>query len=319
VATQKHKVVVGTRSFGSTSQKPWDVLREGNCQVQEIDIITISDEDLMQALSDAAGFIVGSRPITGRILQAAPDLKIISMHGVGVDHIDLKAAAGLGVMVANCPGANADSVADLTLGLMLTLARRLHLAATAVRSGDWGRFPGVQICDKTLGLLGFGAIGKEVARRGLGFRMRVLVHDPYLDPTDPALQDIELVELDELFKRADFLSLHAPSTPDTQHIINSKTLALMKPDAYLLNMARGELVDEAALLAALTSGIIAGAGLDVFAQEPPNGNPLLELENVVATPHMGAHSKEATTNTSTLAAANVVQTLTKGEPLHRVA
>lgn len=315
---KKHRVIIGTRSFGSTSRRPWEILEQGGCEVESVDIVTISDAELIQSLSDADGFIVGARRITDEILAGAPRLKIISMHGVGIDHFDLDAARRRGVMIANCPGANADSVADLTIGLMLTLARRIHLASALVRRGDWGRFPGVQICDKTLGLLGFGAIGREVARRAAGFRIRILVHDPYLEPETAASAGCEPVDLETLFTESDFLSLHAPATPETIDIINRRTLEKMKPSAFLLNMARGELVNEAELAGALAEGLIAGAGLDVFSAEPPTGNPLVEMENVVATPHIGAHSREATTNASSTAAANVVRALNQGEPLHRV-
>ena len=313
----KYKVVIATRSFGSSSQKPWNILREGQCDVVHEDIASISDEELISILSQADGFIVGARKITAGMM-ADSRLKVISMHGVGTDHIDLEAAKKHNVIIANCPGANANSVADLTVGLMLALARNIPQASQAVKNGEWGRYAGVEIWSKTLSLFGFGAIGRAVARRAAGFSMSILVYDPFVSQADVEKSGGRICTLDHLFREADFLSLHAPLTSETKYIINHQALIQMKPSAFLLNMARGGLVDESALYEALKQNVIAGAALDAFAREPPIANPLLNLSNVVATPHMGAHSREATTNASIMAARNVVQALQTGEPEHRV-
>lgn len=313
-----YKVVVATRSFGSTSQRPWEVLSDGSCEAVRVDISKTSDRELADVLSDADGFIVGGRPVTADILAGASRLKIISMHGVGVDHIDLAAAKRQGVIVANCPGANFNSVADLTLGLMLAVARQIPRANQAVHRGEWGRSAGVEIWQKTLGLVGLGAIGRGVARRAAGFEMSVLAYDPYLSAAGVESLGAKAVPLNRLLAEADFVSLHAPLTGKTRNLIDMAALRRMKATAYLINTARGELVDEEALYEGLAQNLIAGAALDVFAKEPPIGNPLLELPNVVATPHMGAHSLEAITNVSILAARNIVQAFQTGEPLHRV-
>ncbi|HAL61520.1 MAG TPA: hydroxyacid dehydrogenase [Chloroflexi bacterium] len=313
-----YKVVVATRSFGTTSQEPWDVLAEGGCVPVAVDILQLTDEEFAEVLRDADGLIVGRRPVTADIIANASRLKVISMHGVGVDHIDLEAAKAQGVAVANCPDANFNSVADLTLGLMVAVARQIPQVSQAVQGGEWGRFSGVEVWEKTLGLVGLGRVGRGVARRATGFQMSVLVYDPYLTVAEVEDAGGRMVALDELLAEADFVSLHAPLTEETQHMINREALRRMKPTAYLVNTARGELVDEEALYEALTQGMIAGAALDVFTKEPPGDSPVLGLPNVVVTPHIGAHTREATTNASIMAARNVVQALQTGEPVHRV-
>jgi len=314
-----YKVVIATRSFGSTSDRPWEILAEAGCGPVKVDINKAADEELTAALRDADAAIVGSRPITAEMINATRQLKVICMHGVGVDHINCEAARAKGVIVANCPGANSDSVADLTIGLMLAAARQIPQRALALQRGEWGHSVGVEIWQKTLGLVGLGRTGRGVAQRATGFKMRILVYDPYLSPTVIEEVGERSASLDELLAEADIVSLHAPATQETHHLINRETLRRMKPTAYLINTARGDLVDEAALCEALTQGLMAGASLDVFAQEPPESDsPLLKLPNVVATPHIGAHSREATTNASVMAARNVAQALQTGEPLHRV-
>lgn len=313
-----YKVVVATRSFGTTSEEPWHVLAKGDCEPIVVDISQVTDEEFGELLRDADGLIVGRRPVTAEIIASASRLKVISMHGVGVDHIDLEAAKPQGVAVANCPDANFNSVADLTLGLMLAVARQIPQASQAVQRGEWGRFSGVEIWEKTLGLVGLGRIGCGVARRAAGFRMSVLVYDPYLAVSRVEEVGGRAVSLDELLAEADFVSLHAPLNEETLHMMNREALRRMKPTAYLINTSRGELVDEEALYEALTQGVIAGAALDVFTKEPPSDSPLLGLPNVVATPHIGGHSREATTNASITSARNVVQALQTGEPVHRV-
>lgn len=313
-----YKVVVATRSFGTTSQEPWEVLAEGDCEPIVVDISKVSDEEFSEVLRDADGLIVGRRPVTASIIASAPRLKVICMHGVGVDHIDLEATKARGVAVANCPDANFNSVADLTFGLMAAVACQIPQASQALQRGEWGSFTGVEVWEKTLGLIGLGRVGRAVARGAAGFHMSVLVYDPYV-----ALAEVEkvggrMVTLEELLAEADSVSLHASLTEETWQMINREALRRMKPTAYLINTSRGELVDEEALYEALTQGVIAGAALDVFAEEPPSDSPLLGLPNVVATPHMGAHSRESTTNASIMAARNVVQVLHRGEPVHRV-
>ena len=314
-----YKVLIATRSFGSTSQKPWDVLAEANCELIRADMQQkMTEERLSELLADVDGAIVGVVPLTARVLDHAPKLKVIAAHGVGVDHVDLQAAARAGVIVANCPGANDQAVADLTIGLMISLARQIPLVDQDVRSGKWGRYEGSELWKKSVGLIGLGRIGRGVARRALGFDMQVLAYDPYVDDQQARAIGVRMASLDEVITVADFVSLHTPLTEETRHLIGKQQLEQMKPSAFLINTARGGLIDEEALYGALVGGKLAGAGLDAFAVEPPVGSPLLGLKNVVLTPHIGAHTKEAIERVGMLAAQNVVHVFRTGEPIHRV-
>jgi D-3-phosphoglycerate dehydrogenase len=314
-----YTVLIATRSFGSTSEKPWNVLAEADCELIRADMQQKMTEDrLRDLLADADGAIVGAVPFTARVLEQVPRLKVIVAHGVGVDYIDLQAAARAGVIVANCPGANDQAVADLTIGLMISLARQILLVDQDVRSGKWGRYEGSELWKKSLGLVGLGRIGRGVARRAQGFDMQVLAYDPYVDDQQAAAIGVRMASLDEVITAADFLSLHAPLTEETRHLMGKQQLERMKPSAFLINTARGGLIDEEALYEALAAGKLAGAGLDAFATEPPVGSPLLELKNVVLTPHIGAHTREAIERVGVLAAQNVVQVFRTGEPIHRV-
>jgi len=279
----------------------------------------MTEERLIGLLEGVAGAIIGVVPMSARVMESSPDLKIVSAHGVGVDHIDLKAAEKLGIAVSNCPGTNDQAVADLTIGLMLSIARRIPYVDQDVRSGKWGRYEGTELWNKTLGLIGLGRIGKGVARRAVGFDMEVIAYDPFVNEQDAAALGVHLVPFSDVLALGDFISLHAALTEDTRHMIGAKELAQMKPSAYLINTARGGLIDEAALYQALKSGALAGAGLDAYTAEPPEGSPLLGLDNVVLTAHIGAHTKEANDRMGVLAAQNVVQMLQTGKPLYRVA
>jgi D-3-phosphoglycerate dehydrogenase len=202
---------------------------------------------------------------------------------------------------------------------MIAVARQIPCADQALRQEQWGRYSGSELWNKTLGLVGYGRIGRGVAKRALGFDMKVIVYDPYILPEQVGLPGVQLTRLEEVIASADFLSLHAALTNETRQIIGESQLRSMKPTAYLINTARGGLVDEEALYQALSQKWIAGAALDVFVSEPPLGSQLLRLENVVVTPHVGAHTQEAIERMGVMAALNVVQTLQGGQPLNRVA
>ena len=251
---------------------------------------------IKKALADATAWILRSgTQVTTELLEAAPNLKVIGRAGIGVDNIDLEAATRRGILVMNTPGGNAVSVAEHTFALLLALARRVPAADQSTRSGEWRKneFAGFELKGKTLGLVGLGRIGQEVARRALVFEMQVLAHDPFVAAALARDLGVELVSLDDLLARADFLSLHVTLTPETQRLLNRERLARSKRGIRILNTARGELVDEAALAEALQSGQVAGAALDVFAGEPPRDSPLLKLPNVIATPHIGGSTAEA--------------------------
>lgn len=313
------RVLVATRSFGSTSSKPWDVLSEAGLEIVKANMnIEMTEDRLIELLKDVDGAIIGVVPMTKRVLESSPKLKVVSMHGVGVDHVDLPAAARLGIVIANCPGTNDQAVADLAIGLMIAIARKIPQVDRHLRQGGWGRHSGSELWCKTLGLIGMGRIGRGVAKRALGFDMKVLVYDPYVRQEQIDLPGVRLTSFEEVLTEADFLSLHAVCNEETRNMMNIDQFRKMKSSAFIVNTARGGLIDEMALHQALTSGMIAGAALDVFVEEPPVGNPLLSLENVILTPHIGAHTKEAIERMGVIAAKNVVQTLQGGQPVYRV-
>jgi phosphoglycerate dehydrogenase-like enzyme len=242
-------------------------------------------DQLAPMLDGVIGAIVSTDPFTAAVIDAAPELRVISRVGVGYDSIDVDAASAAGVQIATTPGGNERVVADHTLALVLALLRRVPELERDVRNGGWnrtGRYMPRQLSGETVGLVGYGAIGRLVAERLAGFGVDLVIHDP-------ALGD-ESTPLGELLARSTVVSLHCPLLPATRHLINAETLRLMRPDAVLVNAARGPIVDEAALIDALQAGVIAGAALDVFELEPPAESPLLSMDNVVVSPHIAGLS-----------------------------
>lgn len=252
--------------------------------------------ELVEALQDTQGIIVrGATKVTGDVLRGASSLRAVVRAGTGLDNVDLETARERGVMVSNTPAANAVSVAELVFGLALALERHLVDAAADMRRGHWEKtkYAGRELAGRTLGLLGFGRIGREVANRARAFGMEVIACDPLL-PTWPTGYEWALpVSLHEVLSAVDVLSLHLPLTEQTRRMIGAQELGIMRKGAILINAARGGVVDEAALHAALTEGRLRGAALDVFEREPPGESPLLALPNVIATPHLGASTAEA--------------------------
>lgn len=284
------KVFVSATSFGQGCPEVFDRLVEAGCEVATNHLgRPLTEPELAEALAGVDGFLAGVDRITATVLEAAPRLKVIARYGVGVDGVDLTAATARGIVVTNTPGANTESVADLAFGLMLALARQIPLADREVKTGKWPRLTGYDVQGQTLGLLGTGQIGRAVARRARGFGMRLLCYDVAPHPELAELGGV-YAPLPEVLALADFLSLHLPLLPETRHLLGPAELALLKPTAFLVNTARGGLVDEAALYAALCAGKLAGAALDVYEVEPPVGSALVQLPNVIATPHSGAHT-----------------------------
>jgi D-3-phosphoglycerate dehydrogenase len=265
------------------------------------------------------GYIAGLDEIDRRVIQAADCLKVIARYGVGVDGVDLAAAREKGIVVTNTPGANSVSVAEMAVGLMLALARNITVAARATSSGQWPRLSGISLEGKVVGLYGFGSVGRLVARRLQGFDCTVLVYDPFVTEAQAAMLNVKLVSGQELVHQADFLSLHCPLTKETRRLVDAGFIAQMKPGAFLINTARGDLVDEGALYEALQQGKLRGAGLDVFSREPPeDSNPLLAMPQVIATPHMSAHTDGATNAMGWGALEDCLAVLRGEEPRHRV-
>lgn len=279
----------------------------------------LTSAQLAELLPGVDGYIAGLDAIDAAALAAADSLRVIARYGVGVNNVDLEAARRYEIVVTNTPGANARSVAELAVEMILLLARPVLQAAAETRAGGWPRLSGLSLEGKTVGLVGFGAIGRQTARLLGGFDCRVLAVDPVVDAAAAALLNVELVDLDRLLAESDFVSLHAPVLPETRGMVDADFLAGMKPGASLINTSRGELVDEAALYEALTGGRLRGAALDAFAVEPPGAaNPLLALPNVIPTPHMGAHTDGATTAMGRMALAECLAVLRGEEPLYRV-
>ena len=252
--------------------------------------------------------------VTGKLLEQAKGLKVIGRAGIGVDNVDIAAATARGIIVMNTPFGNSITTAEHAITLMLALARQIPEADTSTRAGKWekNKFLGVEIFGKTLGIIGCGNVGSIVADRAIGLKMKVIAYDPFLS-TERALKlGVEKVELDELWRRADFITLHTPLTDKTRNIVNAETLSQMKRGVRLINCARGELVDDAALGAALKSGHVAGAALDVFREEPATQSVLFGLPNVVCTPHLGASTMEAQENVALQIAEQLSDYLLRG-------
>lgn len=271
-----------------------------DARFEVVERLGLKDDELTEGLSDADAVIVRSATrITRQAISRANRLRVIGRAGVGVDNIDVEAATERGVAVLNAPSGNTVSAAELAFALLLALARRIPVADRSMKEGQWDRksLGGMELYGKTLGLVGAGRIGAAVARRARAFGMTVIAFDPYLTAERAESLDIELSTIDGVLERADVISLHVPLTDATRALLGAAELRRMKPNAYLVNAARGGVVDEEALYRALTEGWIAGAALDVFADEPPAANhPLRSLPNVVLTPHLGAATREAQEN-----------------------
>ncbi|MGR0318098.1 phosphoglycerate dehydrogenase [Agromyces sp. ZXT2-3] len=251
---------------------------------------------LLAALADANAILVRSATkVDAEAIAAAPKLQVIARAGVGLDNVDIKAATTAGVMVVNAPTSNIISAAELTVGHILSLARHIPAAHSALADGQWKRsaYTGTELYEKTVGIIGLGRIGALITARLQAFGVEVIAYDPYITAARAQQLGVQTVSLDELLEQSDFITIHMPKTPETTGMIGAEQLAKMKPTAYVVNVARGGLIDEDALHDALVAKTIAGAGLDVFVQEPPKESPLLALPNVVVTPHLGASTDEA--------------------------
>lgn len=318
-ANGKLNVLVASRSFGKNCPEKLDEMKRSGCVfVPQNFEKAPSEEQLLQTVQDVDVIISGTEPITSKVLAAASRLKLIAKHGVGYDNIDVEAARARGVAVALAGPVMVDSVADLAMGLLLAIARQIPQGNENVRDGKWDRFIGPELRDKTIGIVGFGQIGKAVARRAKAFGLQILAHDTFQDTSFATSWGVRYVDLDTLLADSDFISVHAPLTGETRHLFNRKRLEKMKSTAFLINSARGELVDEEALYDALKNRKIAGAASDVFAKEPPGKNPLLQLDNFIATPHCGGQTPEALRRMGEVTAENVLRVLRGETPLHLV-
>ncbi|MCI9023757.1 MAG: phosphoglycerate dehydrogenase [Dorea sp.] len=269
----------------------------------------LTEDELIPLLDDCDGYIAGLDFVTEKVLRSCKQLKAISRYGAGYDRVDIDTAKSCGIPVSNTPGVNAEAVGELAFSLILSLARKIPYLDHSTRIGEWNRSTGMELKGKTLGIMGLGAIGKVVARCAKGFEMDVAAYDPYIDTSYCAAHHIRVSTFDELIKHADVISLHLPLNASTRHMIDQKALCRMKPGALLVNTSRGGIIDETAAYEALKNGTLGGLGLDAFETEPPKDSPLFQLDNVVVTPHTGAHTFEATRNMAHAAIQNLIDML----------
>lgn len=288
----------------------------------EWEIIVSNPKEFHQYLADTDAMLVRSAAkVTREVIEKAPKLRVIGRAGVGVDNVDLEAATAAGVLVMNTPGGNAVAVAEHTLGLMLAMTRSIPQASESTKSGKWEKkkFLGHELRGKKVGVVGLGSIGREVVKRARAFEMSIVASDPYVNPQSAADLGIELVPLSKLFAESDYITLHMALTPETQNMLNAAAFAQMKNGVRIVNCARGELVDFAALREAMDSGKVAGAALDVFQTEPPAaGEPLLAMPNVIATPHIGGSTEEAQEIVGVRIVEQVIEYLQRGVALNAV-
>ncbi len=316
----KGKILVTARSFrkvqGSHQQRLSDA---GYSIVESPHDRPLEPAELAELMSDVVGVILGVDEVTPDVIDGAARLRVLSRFGVGVDNIDLEAASRGGVVVTNTPGANSVSVAELAIGLMLTLARHIAHHDRIVKRGGWERIRGVELSGGVLGLVGLGSIGQAVARRARGFGMQIVYYDP-LPPPQAVIDSLQAsaCTFEDTLSQSDVVSLHCPLNDNTRHLINRRAMERMKPSALLINTARGGLVDEGALYDGLAQGKIAGAASDVFTQEPPRDSPLLTVDNFVATPHIGASTRQAAVRVGQMAAENALAVLRGERPEHVV-
>lgn len=309
------KVIVTSRSFGSISQEPMDILTAAGCEV-----LKMGDPFDMEAFSkeivDADALIIGAHDFSVELMAQCKNLAIVCKHGAGLDNLHLPESKELGIPVCNVPATNANAVADLALGLMLASARHIALGDRRVRQGHWNTLTGKDVYGKTLGLLGFGAIARNVAKRAAGFSMDVVVYDPFVKEIPADFPHVKLCsDLMDVVANCDFLSAHLPLNDQTRDMIDAPQLAAMRPGSYVINTSRGGIVNEDALYQALASGHLSGAAADVTTQEPMTPeHPLLSLDNFVITPHIGMYSREAIGAVSLICAQNVANAFS-GQPL----
>ena len=281
----------------------------------DVDVITnLSPEELIEKIKDYDALVIRSgTKVTADVIKAADRLKVIGRAGVGIDNVDVEAATKKGIIVLNTPGGNTISAAEHTIAMMLALARNIPQANAALHKGEWNRkkYTGVEFFNKTLGIVGLGRVGAEVATRMKSFGMQILAFDPFVTEERAKQMGLTLAPLETVLREGDFITVHTPLTNETRNLIDEDEFKIMKPGVRIVNCARGGIINEAALAKAVAEGKVAGAAVDVFTKEPPTGNPLLEQEKIITTPHLGASTAEAQVNVA-LAVADQILTIARG-------
>lgn len=301
------------------SEKCIDILKNAGLAVDVK--VGMKPEELKSCIGEYHGLVIRSATkVTAEIIDAAGNLKVIGRAGSGLDNVDKVAATKKGIVVMNTPGGNTITTAEHTIAHIVSLARMIPQATFSMKAGKWEKkkFMGVELFNKTLGVIGIGNIGSQVAKRMQAFGMNIIAFDPFLNEEKAKTMGVEKVDIQDLFRRADFITIHTPLTPETKYLINKKSLEMMKDGVRIINCARGGIINEADLYEALVSGKVAGAALDVFEKEPPGDNPLLSLDNVICTPHLGASTKEAQENVAVAVAEQIVDYLVHGTIRHAV-
>lgn len=304
------KVLVASNSFGELVDDGLRML-ERLADIERVDPATVDEGEFLDKLEACAALIGVPRRCAG-LVSSRRNLRIIAVRGAGYDALDIEEATRNGIIVTFAPSANATSVAELTVGLLLSITRRIPMAATSVSNGGWDRLScaGVELEGKTVGIIGFGAVGSRVARMVGGFNVTLLAYDPYITGETASAARVKLVTLEELLRSSDFVTIHCALTPSTRGMIGAKALELLKPTAYIVNASRGEVVDESAMANALMKGRIAGYATDVLQHEPPPpGHPLSGLSNVICTPHIGGYTREAARRVDVVVASDVLAVL----------
>jgi D-3-phosphoglycerate dehydrogenase len=295
------------------SQKGMEILKKAGLDVE---VKTgMKPDELAENIGNYHGLVIRSATkVTSKIIDAASNLRVIGRAGSGLDNVDITAATKKGIVVMNTPGGNTITTAEHTMALMFALARQIPQATASIKQGKWEKkkFMGVELFNKTLGVIGIGNIGSQVAKRSQAFAMNVIAYDPFLSEEKAKEMGVEKVNLEELFSHSDFITIHTPITAETRNMINKETIKKMKNGVRIINCARGGIINEKDLYDALVEGKVAGAALDVFEKEPPENNPLLTLDNVISTPHLGAATKEAQENVAIAIAEQIADYLVHG-------
>jgi len=313
------KILITPRSFASFSDKSLKMLAERNYKIERNNTgRPYEKEEMLKLIKDVDGIIIGIDELSAVIIEKANKLKVISKYGTGLDNIDINVATNKKIIVTNTPTANVDAVADLAFGLILSFARRIPEADKKTKSGKWGKIIGKSVWEKTIGIIGLGKIGKQVAKRAKGFDMNILAFDIVKDKKSAKKYGIKYVKLEKLLRKSDYITIHIPLNYATQNMISYEELEKIKESAFLINTSRGGIVNEEALYDALKNNKLRGAALDVYKNEPLRESPLTELDNVIMTPHISAYTEEAIENMSIQAAQNLIDVLEGREPQNRV-
>ena len=316
------RVLICSRSFGRYAKSGLELLKKNNCEIILNELgRSFNEDDFIEYMENVKGMIVSMDEVSKKVLEAGRELKVISVHGIGYNKIDINFATKKGIYVTNVSESkiSAIAVADLTFGLLLAIARNIPIANKMVKNGIWKRIVGTNIGKKTIGIVGAGRIGEEVIKRAIGFEMEILIYDIVENQDLIKNYKLKYTTFDYLLKNSDFICIHVPLTSDTKKLISSRELELMKSKAFLINISRGEVIDEEALYDALRKNKIAGAAIDVFDPEPPQiNNPLLSLDNIITTPHYGSHTFESLEDVDYISAKNVVNVLKGLKPINQL-